>query len=186
MRLNMNNKGFAVSGILYSILVLFLMLLLLILGNFHSRKVAFDKQKSSVLNKLQGVSVNNISYNFCYKNSDELQLFETPSDGVYKLEIYGSNNGGYASGEIRLYQGIVLYVLVGKDGSISSIRTESNKLNTVILSYNDDNGGYAYTEEVTAIDDIAIGNISNVAYYVDKTQEVCTNSGYVKISRIGD
>lgn len=175
----MNNKGFAVSGILYSILILFLMLLLLILGNFQSRKIIFDKQKNSVLQKLQNEELSVVG-EFCYKN--ELQRFDTPSDGVYKLEIYSSNDGGYATGNIRLYQGIPLYVLVGRDGSISSIRTESNKTNTIILSY-DSSGGYAYN--TGSIDDITLDYVED-AQYTTSTQNVCADSGYVKISRIGD
>ena len=176
----MNNKGFAVSGILYSILVLFLMLLLLILGNFQSRKIIFDKQKNSVLQKLENRELF-VAGEFCY--SDELQRFDTPSDGLYKLEIYSSNSGGYATGNIRLYQGIPLYVLVGQNGSISSIRTESNKVSTVILSYGSD-GGYAYN--TGSITDITLDYVEDVQYSDSMTQDVCENSGYVKISKIGD
>ena len=46
-----NNRGFAVSSIIYSMLVLFLSLVLLIMSNLASRKVIFDKQKNDILDK---------------------------------------------------------------------------------------------------------------------------------------
>ena len=48
----MNNKGFAISGILYSILVIFLLVLLTILGTLGSRKVVLDKTKMEVFDML--------------------------------------------------------------------------------------------------------------------------------------
>ncbi len=180
----MNNKGFAVSGILYSILALFLILLLLILGNFQSRKVIFDKQKTNVIEKLEGIENKKSVSEFCYTTDNDLQQFITPMDGIYNLEIYTSNNGNYASGEVRLYQGILLYIMVGKNNnSVTSIRTEKNKINTVILSY-DSNGGHAYN--IGSINDISIDHVTNVIYKSDISQNTCPDSGYVKITRIGD
>ena len=56
----MNKKGFAVSGMIYAILVLFLILVFSILSILGSRKLTFDKLKKDVL-----TSLNNdyISYN---------------------------------------------------------------------------------------------------------------------------
>lgn len=48
----LNNKGFAISSILYSIMVLFLMLLLSILGILGSRKATLDRTKKDILNEL--------------------------------------------------------------------------------------------------------------------------------------
>lgn len=50
----MNNKGFAISGVIYSMIVLFLMLMLLILIMLSSRKVIIDKQKTDALNEING------------------------------------------------------------------------------------------------------------------------------------
>lgn len=180
MVMYMNNKGFAISGILYSILVLFLILLLLILGNFQSRKVTFDKQKDTVIEKLENREKNKVG-EFCYDT--ENKEFITPSDGTYLLEIYSSDDK-YISGKMKLYQGIKLFITVGKTSSdITSIRTEENKLNTVILSYYNDND-YAYSSGSN--DDISLGHITEYSSPISKTQSICSNSGYVKISRIGD
>ena len=50
--LKLNNKGFAIASILYSIMVLFLILLLSILGMLGSRKATLDKNKKDILNSL--------------------------------------------------------------------------------------------------------------------------------------
>ena len=49
-----NNKGFAISGILYSILILFLLLVFSILAILGSRKLIIDRFKLEVLNKIYG------------------------------------------------------------------------------------------------------------------------------------
>lgn len=48
----LNNKGFAVSGVLYPILVLFLMLLLGVLNITSARKTVFDKTKNDIIDEL--------------------------------------------------------------------------------------------------------------------------------------
>lgn len=48
----MNNKGFAISGIVYSILILFLILIFSILAILGSRKLIIDKLKSDVMSNL--------------------------------------------------------------------------------------------------------------------------------------
>ena len=50
--LKLNNKGFAIASILYSIMVLFLILLLSILGMLGSRKATLDKNKKDIVNEL--------------------------------------------------------------------------------------------------------------------------------------
>ncbi|MEG0025728.1 MAG: hypothetical protein RR847_00510 [Bacilli bacterium] len=48
----LNNRGFAISGILYSILILFILLLVGILSVLGSRKLILDKTKNDVFNEL--------------------------------------------------------------------------------------------------------------------------------------
>jgi len=52
--MKLNKKGFAVSSIIYSILILFLMLIFGLLSILGSRKLIFDKTKNDVMNKLNG------------------------------------------------------------------------------------------------------------------------------------
>ena len=49
--MKLNNKGFALTSIIYMLIVLFLMIMLLILANLAQRKVVLDKIKNDVKNK---------------------------------------------------------------------------------------------------------------------------------------
>lgn len=55
----LSNKGFAISSILYSIMVLFLMLLLSILGILGSRKATLDRTKKDILDELNSNYLSN-------------------------------------------------------------------------------------------------------------------------------
>lgn len=53
VNMKLNNKGFAITSIVYAMLILFLVLILLIMSNMASRKALFDKEKSEVLSGLE-------------------------------------------------------------------------------------------------------------------------------------
>jgi len=56
--MKLNNKGFALTSIVYMLIVLFLLLMLLILANLASRKVVLDKIKYDVKTKLNQGGIN--------------------------------------------------------------------------------------------------------------------------------
>ena len=68
----MNNKGFAVSGIIYSILILFLILIFGILSILGSRKLILDKFKNDVMNEL---------------NDEVFELFYRDRSGANRPEL---------------------------------------------------------------------------------------------------
>lgn len=63
----LNNKGFAIASILYSIMVLFLLLLLSILGILGNRKAILDKNKKDILEEINSEILYN-RINFEHKN----------------------------------------------------------------------------------------------------------------------
>lgn len=193
-----NKKGFAITGILYAILVLFLFLILLVLNNFQARKVLFDKQKDTVLEKL-GNSYNNVlERDYIYNSEIELQEYITIKDGVYKIEVWGSDVGGYISGNVNLYQGVKLYISIGSTSGTdtsSSIRTEKYNVNTIILKARGSDvtsGTFAYNQvyinENGIIDDISLEPVDDVvileATSIPKKSSKAGTNGYVKISYI--
>ena len=123
----MNKKGFAVSGMIYAILVLFLILVFSILSILGSRKLTFDKLKKDVLTHLND-SVSSSVLNFSY--SGKIQTV-TLKPGVYKLEVWGAQGGnigsyiggygGYSQGEITLIEETTLYIGVGGEGTNSDV-----------------------------------------------------------------
>lgn len=52
----MNNKGFAISGILYSILVLFLVIIALFLFNMQGKKYILDTLKNDTMDSIDGIN----------------------------------------------------------------------------------------------------------------------------------
>ena len=105
-----NNKGFAISTIIYSMVILFLMLILLMLS---TRKVILDKQKTGIINSINGTE-------------EDAKLYkETLLNGAYP----------------ELYKGLVP-VTIDNDGTVKKADTTKmwysyeNKIwaNAVILT----------------------------------------------------
>ena len=122
-----NNKGFALSTIIYSMVILFLMLMLLILLMLSTRKVILDKQKTGIINSINGTE-------------EDAKLYkETLLNGAYP----------------ELYKGLVP-VTIDNDGTVKKADTTKmwysyeNKIwaNAVIL-FGDDiyNAGDTIKEE---------------------------------------
>jgi len=53
----MNNKGFAITGILYTLLLVFITILLMLLFNFQNKKNVLDKLKSDTLEDLSNYGI---------------------------------------------------------------------------------------------------------------------------------
>lgn len=70
------NQGFAISGIIYSMIILFLMLMLLILIMLSSRKVILDKQKTNALNDINGTEEQLALYKEAILNGAYPELYE--------------------------------------------------------------------------------------------------------------
>lgn len=66
--MRLNNKGFAISSMMYSILLLFLMLLVGVLGLLGSRKIILDKIKNEIITDL----TQNQAYSFVFDHQNIL------------------------------------------------------------------------------------------------------------------
>lgn len=58
--MSLNNKGFAISGVLYSLLILFVTLFIGILTIFATTKFSFDKVKNDIISKLEPKTLKDI------------------------------------------------------------------------------------------------------------------------------
>lgn len=132
----MNNKGFAISGIMYATLVIFLILLLGILGTLGSRKVILDKTKKDILNKLNNYSLK--SYDFSYTGN--VQEFVAPETGTYVIELWGASggefngfskagHGAYTSGKLLLDKDSIIYLYIGGEGESKDNLTNNGGYN---------------------------------------------------------
>lgn len=79
--MKLNNKGFALTSIIYMLIVLFLILLLLLLANLASRKTILDKVKYDVKNRLNQGGI----------SSTEQTLYDTLLIYYYSNENPGKN-----------------------------------------------------------------------------------------------
>lgn len=83
--MKLNNKGFALTSMIYMLIVLFLMIMLLVLSNLAQRKVILDKITYDIKNKLdQGVSIN--AAELPYQNERTGIYYETLELAINKAE----------------------------------------------------------------------------------------------------
>lgn len=142
----MNKKGFAATGILYTILILFILLMAGILTMLYSRNNLLSTIKNKVKSEIEtGALCSNMIgtvWNFDYTGGE--QIFTAPCAGTYTLETWGASGGyaydesrstggggygGYSIGNFSLDNAQQLFVNVGGEG-------KSNCQNTNCL------GGY--------------------------------------------
>ena len=126
----MNNKGFAVSGIIYSILILFLLLLFSILSIMGARKMVLDKLKNDVMNELND------------DGDSEVGLIRTPIGEITKELVYDNDTcktdgstyqymgGCYIKGNLNnnyiWYSGFLWRIMgINADGTVRLITDEN-------------------------------------------------------------
>lgn len=93
----MNNKGFAISSIIYAILILFLALIVGILGLLGNRKIILDKLKNNVIAKINNEEI----YKPIYKDNSGASVPEL-SDGFIPV-VYDGTNFVYADIHTKWY-----------------------------------------------------------------------------------
>ncbi len=123
--MKLNNKGLAISSVIFSILILFLLISFSLLALLGTRKMSLDKLKSEVLNEIQGSSYDKL-YEFAY--TGDYQTFIAPVAGNYRFEAWGASGGdaseidggfgSYNSGDIYLSKGQTIYVYVGQSATL--------------------------------------------------------------------
>lgn len=106
----MGKKGFAVSGIIYSLMILFIILVIALLSMFNSRKNTLDKLKDKVLNQI-GSDIN-IEPAIYEKNSEKQH--KVVSKGYYSITLT-SSNGSTLQSELYLNKGEILYLKIDKN-----------------------------------------------------------------------
>lgn len=126
----MNNKGFAVSMILYSIMALLVFVMLLILGV----NAASVRNKNNIAEDIkEDLSITSCKYKAgdvvsIFNYTGGVQTFVIPCNGTYKLEVWGAEGGslthpsgvkgvggkgGYSQGNKYLDKGTKLYIAIG-------------------------------------------------------------------------
>ena len=127
----MNNKGFAVTALIYGLAILVLLLIVIIMATLSSMRSNIKDMSSQVEKELLSLSTSNMEY-----TSSEVghNVFTTTSsgEGFYRVEVWsppkydasGKNpTGTYVSGVIRLEENQKIYIYRGRVDSISKDAT---------------------------------------------------------------
>lgn len=128
MLMKLNNKGFAISTVLYSLLIMVFLIVVLMMSIMASNRKSTNNLVEAIEDELN--RYNQTSTIIDYNDSVDYQTYVVPSgqSGWYKIELYGaqggssgSNIGGkgaYTSGLIYLKENEKLYFYIG--GTTSS------------------------------------------------------------------
>ena len=142
----MNNKGYALTGILYTILVVFLALILVLLSNLQNRKNVLSELKNDVEAETNSV----VNFNYLYnelqtvdgKNNyiGEEQEVGTWTDGkiIYRRVFSGTTGTNVTIGTIDDYETIIKCEGALKDTSNIYRKFDSSIDSTSVTTYVDD------------------------------------------------
>ena len=127
----MNKKGFAVSGMIYAILVLFLILVFSILSILGSRKLTFDKLKKDVLTHLNNDNVY-MGANKPLLYTNMVPIYYDSDNMVWrKADPLNSNNQWYDYGNKKWANAAVISPSIDK----TTVTDKSSNNNTGTLYY---------------------------------------------------
>ena len=137
--LKLNNKGFAIASILYSIMVLFLILLLSILGMLGTRKAVLDKNKKDIINELNHaylinkIVFNGVDRNLTIENTPDIDVSSILMQGVSAI---GSTEQEIISSEYIIYECPDFDINNITDGTYNFVYKANNGGNTIVGSRN--------------------------------------------------
>lgn len=152
-----NNKGFATSFIVFSLLILFLVVMSILLFTLNGSSTLSSKLKDNLITNIETPNLYN-EYNYYYSN--DVQVFIAPKDRIYNVKAW-SSDGNYIYGKINLKKGDKLYIYVGEasyNNGNTDIRTvngnaydETSLNSTIMRSSNDLNNSFASEEKFRGV-----------------------------------
>lgn len=161
----MNQKGFAITGFIYTILVLFIGLLIAILALLNSRKTVLDKLKEKVRGETYVTSI--ITYD-PFVETGEILEFSAKAQGYYQFILESPKtselNGASLSFEIYLLKGQQLYFLIGSEkynNATTQIIYDRNDLTSIIASISSMDYNIAEEYNGKVISDVELNFDSN-------------------------
>lgn len=120
----LNNKGFAITTIVYGLAIMSTMILTLVMSLLATTRENNNNLSDEVEAELNRFSKTSVIYNSV--NSSVGQEFIVPEGeaGWYRIELWGAQGGGddgglgaYTSGIIKLEEDDILYFVVGEKGA---------------------------------------------------------------------
>lgn len=147
--MKMNNKGFAISTVIYGLSIMGVMIVSILMGTMSTTRKNTKELSKSIEEELNRYSKTNTTFKVKGTSAPEEQPYTVPEGqgGWYRVELWGAqggSNGGlgaYTSGIIKLDEGETLYFYIGRKGNGSTggestdVRTENGEY-TSRPSYN--------------------------------------------------
>ena len=148
----MNNKGFAISTVIYGLSILGMMLLLIMMSVIASNRTNNTKLVETIESELVGFGKSEITFSTKVEGGLPVaQEYIVPDgeSGWYRIELWGAaggksgsnyngGKGAYTSGIVELKEGDTLYFYVGNSTSNGGRETD---VRYVGGSYTDNTGG---------------------------------------------
>ena len=195
--MHLRNKGFMISSIIYSILVMFLVLILGILGIFGSRKAILDKTKLDLMNQFDqdtggpvfSVSETNITIantgkvsGYSFDPKDGVKAFDASGTPIPEERITYQSTPTFNSATNGTYY--VTYYASDKDGKEARISRTITVIDPIIYAYNYKGDFDTFTAPFNGVYQIELWGASggNGAYNQDGTGDMVFggNGAYVK------
>lgn len=124
----LNNKGFAISTVLYSLLIMVFLIVILIMSIMASNRKSTHDLVETVEDDLNRYSVSNTKFEFSDVSDGNPKEYQVPNSGWYRIELWGASGGSttsetgkeqaggkgaYTSGVTYFDKGTLLYFYIG-------------------------------------------------------------------------
>lgn len=186
----MNNKGFAITGFIYTIFVIFIVMLVAILGLFNSRKGTLDNLKKDVLNEMN----NKTTIIGDYMPIGKVQNYVVKNTGYYNIIMNSpkvkTTNGSQISLTIFLLKDEEIKIFVGNDSfNNNEVEIKSNDKLIAKASYNTSNNYVIDTYNEFRVEDVVITSYIKTTGSVNiryESERIKKNSSLNRVQYIKD
>ena len=136
----MNNKGFAITTLVYGLAIMGLLLIAIIMATLSSTRRSVRDMSDKIEEELLNYSKSSV---FLSSNRDENQNYTVPKgeSGFYRIELWGGrsdyrhNNGDYTTGIIYLKENETLHFYLGRSGWFSFVAANTSDTTNSRIMY---------------------------------------------------
>ena len=153
----MNNKGFAITGFIYTIFIIFIVIMVAILNMFNARKNILDKLKNGVQDEVNNKSA--LSNMQTFEIDGNIAEFKAYKSSFYRVKLKSrsfSADGGIVTFDIYLNKDEILYM---KNNAVSTKDNGATEANTDIVISFDKN--FASEKIIASASDVPDGVVKN-------------------------
>ena len=130
--MKLNNRGFAISTLLYGLMIMSLLVVVAYLGNLSTDRQNTKGFVDKIEDELNRLSVTSTEGGYTGDEVDSMgREYIAPNNGWYKIELWGAGSGSglgsYVSGVMYMKANDYLYIYVGAKGGSSNTFNSGSK-----------------------------------------------------------